>query len=152
MLSYPLEKESYSERQVKILKNFLDVLRESYPNQPIGSQILPMKGLPDANEKAVRRLSFIADYEGKTRVIAISDLLSNSLLKPIHDKLMSSLKGNLSDMTHKQHLISSRVKSFYEKGLTPFSIDLTAATDRLPVGVTTEVISNFFDEPKLANA
>jgi hypothetical protein len=111
-----------------------------------------MKGLPDANEKAVRRLSFIADYEGKTRVIAISDLLSNSLLKPIHDKLMSSLKGNLSDMTHKQHLISSRVKSFYEKGLTPFSIDLTAATDRLPVGVTTEVISNFFDEPKLANA
>jgi hypothetical protein len=152
MLSYPLEKESYSERQVQILKNFLKILKMSYPNQPIGSQILSLKGLPNANEKAVRRLSFIADYEGKTRVIAISDLLSNSLLKPIHDKLMSSLKGNLSDMTHKQHLISGKVRSYYKKGLTPFSIDLTAATDRLPVGVTTEVISNFFDEPKLAKA
>jgi hypothetical protein len=88
MLSYPIEKETYSKRQVKILQNFYDIISESYPFSSIKSQILSLKGVHNDHEKPVRRLSFIADYEGKTRVIAISDLITNSLLKPVHDKLM----------------------------------------------------------------
>jgi hypothetical protein len=95
-------------------------------------------------------LSAIADYEGKTRIIAIGDYMSNVLLRPLHTELMDCLKGLKPDMTHKQHLIRDRVKQLMTLDSSPASIDLTAATDRLPVVITETVIAEYFSDSFLA--
>jgi len=58
-----------------------------------------------------RRLSAIADYEGKTRIIAMADWKTQMVLKPLHDRLMASLKRMSSDYTHKHNNIQKSVNS-----------------------------------------
>jgi hypothetical protein len=65
--------------------------------------------IPHIPEGPVRRLSAIADYEGKTRVIAIGDWLSNYVLKPLHLNLMKFLKKYQSDVTFKSNDIKNIV-------------------------------------------
>lgn len=100
--------------------------------------------------KAVRRLSAIADYEGKTRVIAIGDWLSQCILKPFHDRLMSKLKSISSDMTYRHEFVSRFVYQQYHKGTMPYSIDLTAATDRIPSSVTSYILGEIWGDQKVA--
>ena len=57
---------------------------------------------PDLPKINTRRLSAIADYEGKTRVIAIGDYLSQIYLKPVHDRLMRMLRRIPADLTFNQ--------------------------------------------------
>ena len=96
-----------------------------------------------------RRLSALSDYEGKTRVIAIGDYISNMLLKPLHDELMKCIKGIKPDYTHKQHRLSEVVINDFDE---PTSVDITAASDRIPVELTETVISEYFDSKSLGKA
>jgi hypothetical protein len=101
---------------------------------------------PVSSQKLCRKLVALADYEGKTRVIAIGDYLSNMLLKPLHDKLMACLKGLSSDYTFRQHTLSTvQLKD----GEEPVSVDITAATDRIPSDITAKVISEYFSAPDI---
>lgn len=59
-----------------------------------------------------RRLSSIADYEGKTRVIAIGDIGSQTVLKPLHDYTMNLLKGLNSDLTYNHDKCIRRIKRY----------------------------------------
>jgi hypothetical protein len=96
-----------------------------------------------------RKLVALADYEGKTRVIAIGDYMSNVLLRPLHDKLMSCLAGLKSDYTYRQHTLSDvRINELED----PVSVDITAATDRIPAKVTAYIIGQYFDHEPLGDA
>lgn len=75
------------------------------------------------------KLSYFADKEGKTRLIAMCDYWSQSVLRPIHQFLMKKLSRLSTDCTfdHSKALrrMSSLPGPFY-------SLDLSNATDRMP--------------------
>jgi len=86
-------------------------------------------------------LSAIADYEGKTRVIGIGDYYSQLYLKPIHDRLMNLLRKIPQDMTYKQNELPKIVKHYYDLKMIATSTDLKTATDRIPVKLTSAILS-----------
>jgi hypothetical protein len=103
----------------------------------------------------MRRLSAIADYEGKTRVIAIGDWMTQTVLRPVHDRLMSMLKRLSTDMTHKQESIPSRISEYWkikDEDCRPSSIDLTSATDCLPVNITCSVLNMIWKDESLVKS
>lgn len=78
------------------------------------------------------RLAFLSDKGGKTRVVAIVDILSQSILKPVHDHVNNILRIIPMDGTFDQDKQRARVKSWSEKELFTSSIDLSSCTDRFP--------------------
>jgi len=78
------------------------------------------------------RLSFLSDKGGKTRVVAIIDIWSQSILKPVHDCLNNILRIIPMDGTFDQDEQRNRVKSWSKDSVFISSIDLTACTDRFP--------------------
>lgn len=85
------------------------------------------------------RLHFLQEGGGKTRVICIPDIWTQTVLKPIHDYLMTILKKFPCDGTFSHPNISKRVRKFTKTGkLTCF--DLKAATDRMPVDLQVKVL------------
>ena len=78
---------------------------------------------------AFRRLTYFADKEGKTRVIAIGDYFSQAALKGLHTYLYRVLRKIPQDMTFDQGAFAERIKGWP----ILYSVDLTAATDRLPI-------------------
>jgi len=88
-----------------------------------------------------RRLSALADYEGKTRIIAIADYKTQTVLRPIHDRLMTMLKRMSMDLTYHHDNIAKEVSKYWiKKDGLPTSIDLTAATDRFPMEIICTVV------------
>jgi hypothetical protein len=80
------------------------------------------------------RLAFLSDKSGKTRVIAIIDILSQSCLKVVHQRCNQVLHRLETDGTFDQDKARQKVKKWTECRKTFISsIDLTAVTDRLPV-------------------
>lgn len=93
-----------------------------------------------------RKLSYFSDKEGKTRVIAILDYWSQTALKPYHDALNSVLKGIKCDCTFNQGNFISVLSS-----LRPFhSLDLSNATDRMPIALQRRVFERLFGAEKAA--
>jgi len=146
MLSSLKELTSYSEESLSTLLNYVktsgapayaDVVKHIKHLQPISHQ------------RTIRKLTALADYEGKTRVIAIGDYLSNVLLKPCHDVLMKCLKGIDPDYTHKQHTLDMIKLRDHEE---PVSVDLTAATDRIPSLVTANILGEYFADHAFADS
>jgi len=82
-----------------------------------------------AKEGIIRKISYFADKEGKTRVIAIGDYFSQTVLKPLHTYLYNALKKIPQDCTFDQGRFKERMKGceIY------YSADLSAATDRFPI-------------------
>jgi len=93
-----------------------------------------------------RKLSYFSDKEGKTRVIAILDYWSQTALKPYHDALNRVLKGIKSDCTFRQGHFTKVLAS-----LRPYhSLDLSNATDRMPIALQRRVFARLFGEDKAA--
>nr|UPW42057.1 MAG: putative RNA dependent RNA polymerase [Yunnan mito-like virus 29] len=86
---------------------------------------------------SIRKLSAFADKEGKTRVIAIGDYFSQTVLKRLHSYLFNALKKIPQDMTFDQGAFVNVVKDWK----VFYSVDLTAATDRFPIDVITNVLA-----------
>jgi len=78
------------------------------------------------------RLVFISDKGGKTRVIAVGDILSQSLLKTVHQRCNLILRRLLQDGTFDQNRSRDYIREMSRKNFPLASIDLTAATDRMP--------------------
>lgn len=79
------------------------------------------------------RLTIIKEMRGKARVVGITDYWTQCLFKPLHDAIYSKL-GNLpEDGTNNQ--LGPIKLILNQKEIPPFvtSVDLSAATDRLPV-------------------
>lgn len=98
----------------------------------------------------LRKLSYFPDKEGKTRIIAILDYWSQSALKPLHSCIYKILKGIKSDYTHNQGGFVSNLPQALEGSY--HSIDLSAATDRMPIALQRRIIEYLYDSPEKAQA
>jgi len=84
------------------------------------------------------KLAFLEDKAGKTRVVAMVDIWTQSALKPVHDVLMNFLKTLETDCTHDQEKGRKRLTDVSRSGVRMWSFDLKNATDRLPAWVARE--------------
>jgi hypothetical protein len=85
------------------------------------------------------RLHFLKEKGGKTRVIAIPDIWSQSVLKPIHDHLFKTLKRLPNDGTFSHSGLARRAQ-LHTRGNPLYCYDLRAATDRMPVDLQVEIL------------
>jgi len=97
-------------------------------------------------------LSFLKDKAGKTRVVAIFDLYSQSVLKPIHDYIGEILSTLPTDGTYDQEAQRVRVQDATRAGKKCYSFDLKSATDRLPVELSEIVLSQILASADIASA
>lgn len=87
---------------------------------------------------------------GKVRVFAIVDAWTQSLLSPLHRALFALLRQIPQDGTFDQ---LAPVKKLHERKLKEmFSFDLSAATDRLPIALQTDILALLFKNRETAEA
>jgi hypothetical protein len=116
-----------------------DRLLLSYPelaklmNQPIGIK------------KPIRRLSTFPDSEGKTRIIAIGDYWSQTVLRPIHNIVYAILQDIPSDQTFCQ---AEGISGLLSMNTKHFCFDLTAFTDRFPITIVKGILSILIGKKK----
>lgn len=90
------------------------------------------------------RFCMLPEHGGKTRIIVIGDIFSQSLLKPFHEKVFSILRSLFTDGTHDQDRQCERIRNFSQRGLNIYSFDLKDCTDRFPVSFQRQVVSKIF--------
>lgn len=90
----------------------------------------------------LRKISYFGDIEGKTRVIAVLDYFSQSVLKPLHSFLFQILKRIPQDFTFNQ----GGFRKHSEGWTDLYSCDLTAATDRFPIKIISEVLAGILPD------
>lgn len=99
---------------------------------------------PQPKKKSFRRLSYFADREGKTRVIAILDYWSQTVLRPLHDRMNAFLRAIPNDCTFDQDRFTSILPS-----TGPYhSLDLSNATDRMPIELQKSILSRIIGKPQ----
>lgn len=102
--------------------------------------------------KSLRKLSFFGDKEGKTRVIGICDYWTQSALRPLHHSLNGVLKKIKSDCTFDQDRFTSLLPQIQLRNNSFHSIDLSAATDRMPIAFQKRVIEHVYNSKEKADA
>lgn len=93
------------------------------------------------------KIHIVKDPECKMRPIAILDYFSQVFLKPFHNALFSCLRKMPCDRTFTQdpkHQWDSNSHSYW-------SLDLTAATDRLPITLQTKLLSEIIRDREAAS-
>jgi len=94
------------------------------------------------------RLSLKQEPAGKIRIFAITDVITQSAMKPLHDAIFSILKDIPMDGTFNQSRPLERLISLYKEGEIKgfYSYDLSAATDRLPALLQKDILSSIIGE------
>jgi len=101
---------------------------------------------PTKRSGTFRKIVGIPDKEGKTRVIAIGDYFSQTVLKPFHTYLFSVLRRINQDCTFNQSEFLSKM----DINQGPFySMDLSNATDRFPILAIQTLFGAHFDEQQI---
>jgi hypothetical protein len=90
------------------------------------------------------KISMISEGAGKTRNIAILDFFSQNALKPIHDIVMSVLKTIDGDSTYSQEDGFRRGMRLAQLSGYCASFDLSSATDRFPLSLQVDVVTQLF--------
>jgi hypothetical protein len=94
--------------------------------------------VPTPDYKAVvSRLFPLQDRSCKTRVIAIFDSYSQIALRPLHHTLDHVLRRNPHDFTHDQ---SAGIRYLMGLDCDMFSVDLSSATDNIPVDLSLMIL------------
>lgn len=88
--------------------------------------------IPRTTKVCHSRITFLSDKAGKTRVIALGDILTQSFLKPLHKRLNQHLKALDADATFDQERAKRQVRNWTFSNKKLFSIDMKSCTDRLP--------------------
>jgi hypothetical protein len=114
------------------IKEFMDV---ALRNRELLSKVHPVSPKP-GKEANFRKLASFPDKENKVRVIGILDYFSQSVLKPFHLYLYRALRKIPQDCTQDQ----GTFKKALEGSEIYYSIDLTAATDRFPIAVISQLL------------
>jgi hypothetical protein len=94
------------------------------------------------------KLSLVKDKEAKCRIVAILDYWSQSALKPLHEALMSFLRGLKGDCTFNQ----GGFRACLPQSGPYHSLDLTSATDRLPIAIQVPVLATLVGSMEYAEA
>lgn len=90
------------------------------------------------------RLGVVYNTAGKARVVAMTNWWIQCALKPLHNSIFRFLKNLQTDGTFNQ---MAPIKALIDKGPGDFfSLDLSAATDRLPIDLQERVLSLFTDK------
>lgn len=84
------------------------------------------------------RLSIVKELRGKARVVGITDYWTQLLFKPLHDSIYSALGNITQDGTNDQ--LRPVTDLLLSKPNHVVSVDLTAATDRLPVEIQSRIL------------
>jgi len=97
----------------------------------------------DGSGKSMRRISYVRDPDGKVRIICIFDYWSQTVLKPLHDKLFRVLASFPTDCTFDQSKFLGGAM-----GDTHYCFDLSSATDRFPLTLQVDVLSAIVGKEK----
>lgn len=92
----------------------------------------------------IGRLAFKEEAAGKLRVFAMVDVITQSLLKPLHLKLFDIFHKLPNDGTHDQEKAFLYAQSLSLKYNASFGFDLSAATDRLPAECQAKLLNGLF--------
>lgn len=99
------------------------------------------------------RIHAIEEWGGKTRLVAILDYWTQAALTPLHDTIAHFLEQIEMDGTFNQTKVIAKVKGWTaDKNRTIYSYDLTAATDRIPMYLQTELLGYLLGEAGMANS
>nr|AWY10987.1 RNA-dependent RNA polymerase [Sclerotinia sclerotiorum mitovirus 29] len=90
------------------------------------------------------KLSFKEEAAGKLRVFAMVDVITQSLLEPLHRTLFALFKKLPNDCTHDQDKGVKYAQELSLKYGCSFGYDLSAATDRLPLSSQIAVLNALF--------
>lgn len=99
-----------------------------------------------------RKISYFPDKEGKVRVIAIGDYWSQCALRPLHLHVNKLLKRLITDCTFDQNHFTSYLPQLNTSKYLYHSIDLSAATDRMPITLQKRVVEFLYGSAEKANA
>nr|WAY16621.1 putative RNA-dependent RNA polymerase [Binucleate Rhizoctonia mitovirus 9] len=107
---------------------------------------LPLKGGVQAiHNPFLGKLALKEESAGKVRVFAMVDCWTQWLLKPLHDTIFDHILAGISqDGTRDQMAPVYRLLKSSPKSL--FSLDLSAATDRLPIWLQEALLAGFTGE------
>jgi hypothetical protein len=111
--------------------------------QTIRKTVLPIKGDVNPREIIDSRISIVKSPECKSRIIAIFDYWSQTVLRPLHDWAFAQLRKFDSDRTFNQDSIDPR----FDAGPF-FSFDLKSATDRFPVSLQERILAIYINEER----
>jgi len=89
---------------------------------------------------AIGQFAFKEEAAGKLRVFAMVDVVTQSIMKPLHDSLFSYLKSLPNDGTFDQGASFKRAVQKSKVSGHCFGYDLSAATDRLPVSLQQAIL------------
>lgn len=90
------------------------------------------------------KLAFLDEAAGKVRVVAMVDVVTQSILKPLHDWIFQVVKQLPMDGTFDQTKPIEILNRQANKNL--FSYDLSSATDRLPLALQEGILGWFLGE------
>jgi hypothetical protein len=106
---------------------------------PRGSELYDIYHEAENYPEITGRIAVVKDPEYKLRLIAISDYLSQFVLKPIHEQLLGLLSRLPCDRTFTQDPLHNW------RGNDNFhSLDLSSATDRFPILLQQKLIQYLF--------
>lgn len=93
------------------------------------------------------KLAIKEEAAGKARVFAITDAITQSVMKPLHEFLFSLLAKMPMDGTFDQSAPLDRLVRLKHEGELGdhnfHSYDLSAATDRLPIRLQTDILGYY---------
>lgn len=92
------------------------------------------------------QLSLKVEAAGKLRVFAIADVWTQSFLKPLHSYLFKILGSLPNDGTLDQDASASRSMEKALRRGHAWSVDLSSATDRLPIALQQSVLTVLFSK------
>lgn len=107
------------------------------------------KGRDQFRKKLVHsKLSILSDKSGKSRIVAIGDSWTQSILRPLHDHLFKIIRRlNHTDGTFDQDKQRKRVQRWTKRNKGKvYSLDLSSATDRLPIFTQALVLKRMIPE------
>jgi hypothetical protein len=107
---------------------------------------LPTKSMSQTAH--IGRLSIVKDPDCKMRIIAILDYVTQFLLKPIHLGIFRKLRNFPCDRTFTQDPHAS----WLDNSEHFWSLDLSAATDRLPMDLQHKLLNYMFNDKVLADS
>lgn len=132
------------------LLSFVSIINDNFALellQGLKSNVTNIEAIvKDGNYKRVThsRLTYFVQPGGKIRYIALVDWLSQSVLFGLHRMILSILRFVNQDGTFDHAVAAQDIFAEAQKKGFLASIDLTAATDRLPVKLQTRVLAELF--------
>jgi hypothetical protein len=102
--------------------------------------------------RGLAKLGFKIEAAGKIRVFAMVDAFTQWVMKPLHDSIFEILKKLPTDGTFDQTRPVERLRTFSTFDRWYYSIDLSAATDRLPLRLQIPLMQRVMEWGGLPNA